>query len=53
MVLLLLVEGNSILELQQFYNHPYHRSIAFSQSHPENFTLEKKESVQLQDSNLR
>lgn len=40
-------------KLQQFYNHPYQRSITFSQSHPENFTLEKKESVQLQDSNLR
>lgn len=39
-------------KLQQFYSHPYQRSITFLQNHPENFTLKKKESVQLQDSNL-
>ena len=40
-------------KLQQFYSHPYQRSIAFSQNHPENFTLKKNESAHLQDFNLR
>ena len=39
-------------KLRQFYSHPYQRSITFSQNHPKNFTLEKKESAHLQDSNL-
>lgn len=39
-------------KLQQFYSHPYQRSIIFSQNHPENFTLKKKESAHLQDFNL-
>ncbi|WP_373548916.1 glycosyltransferase family 2 protein [Haliscomenobacter sp.] len=39
-------------KLQQFYYHPYQRFITDSQNHPKNFTLEKKESAHLQDSNL-
>ena len=40
-------------KLQQFYYRPYQSLILPIQNYPENYILEQKESVYLQDSNLR